>query len=350
MSVSWSSSKQERLEDQVTAAFLTTLRLCPKFARKILKEEAKFTIDEISAKYEFQPRSYDVSSSETCVADGKIWDSKHKIFIENKIDAALYRNQIEKYVGLIKKEDALAWFIYAKYPSELRQFKGKKIFATCWSKIHLNLVQFIENNSKSTERAILEEFGNFLEVNDLGSFTGLDIKGVDAWKEHAHTVDQLEKYLLEYSQKVNEKDWDFKSSEKPSKEAVSRQLYLSIFKSKKNMWWSKYCVLYVGFLNGIDIDEQWPNEPHAYVYAKITSDKMNRISNKNKIGLSVSGFYEERTRGKVKWHGFFKTLPLSKIARRSVSRQKDELNHFFDGAIRVLEKNMFHPVEIYHRR
>ena len=344
MSRSWSSDKMQREEDQLTAAFLTTLRLCPRFSRTLLKKFLGRSFDTSNMSFEFQ-----VFENNTCKPDGVIQFNNSKVVIENKFGAPLSKDQIDKYRNIARESKGnIIWFIYPALPPELEgiRFNHKK---TKWKDIHHFLHLFLMSKKISQyEEGILKEFKTYLEVKGVTSFVGFKKDDGKIWVRAAGVRDQMRSYLTDFSS--NEKRIEailgnYDTSNVRS-EDDGQLVYLSIWKRKraKGLLWKNKCRVYLGFRD---------DPPAAYIYAEIDVHEWDRVSRLKERkdygsctrGLRIGGFtpYEKGSR----WAGFSSAFPLDNITGKR--NQTKILDRFFFRGLAVLEKNVFHLIETWRR-
>ena len=355
MSKSHSTDDMDREEDQLTAAFLSIMRLCPRFSKRLLKKLLGRTFDTRHATFEFQTQGHLSVNDTACRPDAIISFADTKIYIENKMGAKLNVEQIEKYLTLARRNrGSVVLFIYKNAPIELERYTRIKQFnEICWRDIHRDLHLFLSSERiVQNEKQLLNEFAEYLEVIGLGSFIGFKKGDSDAWVRAAAIREQMHKYLEEFSidnKKLHSIIGNYKSSISMynPKENNGQDITLNIKIKTNRFKWKNKCDLHLGFYG-----DQY-EVPSAYIRARVNIDEWNKIKKRKERRVSRSGTralsvgrFEEIEKGRSAiWIDFISVLELKNIL--SKRGQKDHLDRFFYKGLKVVEKNIFHEVGRY---
>ncbi len=360
MSRAWSSYKIDREEDPLTAAFLSTLRLCPSFGERLLKNEIGKRLSLKDAEFRYLAQVHPLDEDFFAIADGMITfqHANTTIFIENKLGANLPPSQVDKYKKLARKHPGnLVWFIYRDEPTELRNKTYKRFRNTYWSDIHKCIhLMFESNRVHRPEKRVLSEFKEYLEAKDLDSFTGFKRNQIGAWSAAEDVKKQLRIYLNEFSK--NETGIEGVLGNFSAKQAAAYEgedIKLKISKRTRDFRWSKICDLSIGFFTGRSRYPSWVGTPFAYIYAGIRHEEWQRIKSRKENrsyrsamrGLTRGGFEQEQVKRTPTWIGFIKKMSLSEIEGQR--NQKEVLDDFFYKGLGVIEDHLFHEVERYRR-
>jgi len=351
----WSTDRHRRKEDQLTAAFITTLRLCPQYRRSLFREfeiPCKGGDPEFSLQYQ----QYNFLKDESRREDARIdFAGHHKILIENKLGAPLSREQVEKYRRSAFSE-CFIWFVYLDKPAILDDIHCKYFIETDWRRIHEHLFYF-----KHGKNAILDDFQEYLEeVVGVRSFKGFSKDTISKWQESSKMIEALEVFLEQYAQHVGEKkhseDWKYqtlKESRNPITNSNGCDIHLQLNRKSGKFHFTKHCYLSVGFFDAISATEFWnEDEPVAYIQIDVKQNEIRKIHRRgsahgSKIALSLSGFQDVPSKGRSVWLTMVKKQKLSKIVPSSRKNQYYALERFFDRGLMAAENHIFHQFERY---
>ena len=350
-----SSTKMQRKEDQLTAVFIAVLKLCPNYRKDVFKRFLRSFAWDSKPTFSTQDQVYDSDNMSSRRADAKIeFGERYTLLIENKLDAPLYSEQVQKYKNAAYGNHYV-WFIYKKRPSELDRVRRKNFITTRWGDIYEHLY-FYKNGKEGT---ILDEFKRYLEEGiGMDAFVGIDKDALDIWKESTDLMNGFKEFLNKYKDHIKERrdmgGWKYKIKSNPSVISDGREVWMRIERLSKKYHFGKQCYLYIGFLNGDSSQGGFwqSNEPVAYIHILVRKEELDRIqrrgsAHKGKIGLSIGGFEEIKSKGNAKSMGMAKKEKISKLISRSKKKQYEELERFFDRGLRVAETHIFHELERY---
>jgi len=118
--------------------------------------------------------------------DGIINFANNKVYIESKVRAHLFIDQISRHLKSLSRQDYLLVVTNNKIDKiKLKKLKDARLRYVSWYDIHklcLGIINEIRNNKKlSAIVALLQEFNNYLEVIVMTEFSGFKDEDFDFW-------------------------------------------------------------------------------------------------------------------------------------------------------------------------
>jgi len=153
-----------QVEDNTTKAFINCLEYC---GNDLLKHFLIFF--NLNFKFESKPQFLLQVSKTKSRPDAQIKTLNSSLYIESKVIAGINKEQLRNHLKELDKDDTLL-LITANTDEKIN--KNKNLLHINWSDIHKCFSKYEPKNK--TEKFIISQFTNYLEVIGLSDFTGFN--------------------------------------------------------------------------------------------------------------------------------------------------------------------------------
>jgi hypothetical protein len=330
---SWVPSKEStKTENFFTEIFAYLLRNDDDLRNAFFaefKQLAEFKFDPMEkVEINTQVRRKFKTSEEWFIPDIQITSDNNLLVIENKIDATLTKNQVDKYFEYLSETDDKrnkGFLLLLKRPEEDTEYAKNKFYKGLirWRDIYKCFNKFYEDHKKNSRNfPLLEQFLELIDNKNMAPFEKIDRKYVeclpDFWKK-TRAVKQLQTLCVEiierkYSVKEN------RSEIRMSLKDCKVELINSFSSENKNVKFS------MGLL--IEDDAICP-----YLSLLKTSIKKRKDYAKIKNELSHSGFEDNNH-----WFELFSKNKLDPKIYKTSEKQEAVVIDFFKTNFEELSK------------